>query len=59
MGELRVGRQSSRLNMARSLDQAMKGEGRPKSESQKKGPRELLAEMAVLYRNEKLGEGSP
>lgn len=56
MEESKVGRESSRLNMARSLEQAIKGKGRPKSKSQKRGPRELLAKMAGLYRNGKLGD---
>lgn len=56
--ESRADRENTTLNMATRLNWTTRRETeRVKDQDKKKVPRKLVAEMAGLYRNEKLGEG--
>lgn len=58
--ESRADRENTTLNMAIRLNWTTRretGRMREKDQDKKKVPRKLVAEMAGLYRNEKLGEG--
>lgn len=56
----RAGTESSRQNMASRMDKAMRGQGKGSERKIKeRGSGRYMADMGVLYRNEKLGEGTP
>lgn len=50
---------SSRLNQAVIGERVGTSRGEDRGKKEKGGPRECMAEMSGLYRNQKLGEGKP